>query len=74
MLPAGPGSLLLICGFSGNSEIQQGYGPQNVVFQLPGVALDNSLPDVLGYRQQEQFAGDFDVSGSQETTELPVVL
>ena len=66
MLPAGSGFLLLIFGFSGNSEIQQGCGLQNVVFQPAGVALDNGLADVLGYRQQEQFAGDIDVSGCQE--------
>jgi len=53
MLPAGPGFLLLICGLSGNSEIQQGCGLQNVVFQPAAVALDNGLADVLGYRQQE---------------------
>ena len=73
-VPAGSGFQLLICGFSRNSEIQQGCGLQNVVFQPAGVALDNGLADVLGYRQQEQFAGDFDVSGCQETNELPVVL
>ena len=46
MLPAGSGFLLLICGFSGNSEIQQGCGLQNVVFQPAAVALDNGLADV----------------------------
>ena len=47
---------------------------QNVVFQTAGVALDNGLADVLGYRQQEQLAGNFDISGCQETDELPIVL
>ena len=74
MLTAGSGFLLLICGFSGNSEIQQGCGLQNMVFQPAGVAFDNGLTDVLGYRQQEQFAGNLDVSGCQETDKLPVVL
>ena len=74
MLTAGSGFLLLICGFSGNSEIQQGCGLQNVVIQSAGVAFDNSLTDVLGYCQQEQFAGNLDVSGCQEANKLPVVL
>ena len=74
MLTAGSGFLLLICGFSENSEIQQGCGLQNVVIQPAGVAFDNGLADVLGYRQQEQFAGNLDVSGCQEADELPVVL
>ena len=73
-LPAGSGFHLLICGFSGNSEIQQGCGLQNVVFQPAGVAFDNGLADILGYRQQEQFAGDFDVSSCQEANKLPIVL
>lgn len=47
---------------------------QNVVFQPVGVALDNGLADVLGYRQQEQLAGNFDISGCQETDEVPIVL
>ena len=66
--------LLLICRFSENSEIQQGCRPQNVVFQPAGVALDNGLPNILRQGQQKQFAGDFNVSGCQETDELPVVL
>ena len=74
MVSAGSGFPFLICEFSGNSEIQQRSGLQNVVFQLTDVALDNGLADVLGYRQQEQFAGDFDISGCQEADELPVVL
>jgi hypothetical protein len=53
MLSAGSGFLLLICGFSGNSEFKQGCGLQNVVFQPAAVALDNDLANVLGYRQQE---------------------
>lgn len=47
---------------------------QNVVFQPAGVALDNGLADALGYRQQEQLAGNFDISGCQETGEVPIVL
>ena len=47
---------------------------QNVVFQPAGVALDNGLADVPGYRQQEQLAGNFDISGCQETGEVPIVL
>ncbi len=45
-----------------------------MVSQLAGVALDNGLADVLGHRQQEQLAGNFDISGCQEADELPIVL
>lgn len=47
---------------------------QNVVFQPAGVALENGLADGLGYRQQEQLAGNFDISGCQETGEHPNAL
>jgi len=63
MLPAGPGFLILICGFSGNPEIQQGYGLQNVVFRPAAAALDNRPADVPGYRQQEELTDSFDISG-----------
>jgi len=73
-VPTGSGFQFLIFGFSENSEIQQGCGLQNVVFQSAGVALDYGLADILGYRQQEQLACNFDISGCKEADKLPVVL
>ena len=74
MVSAGLGSLFSIYRFSENSEIQQGCGLQNVVFQLACVALENGLADVLGDGQQEEFTRYFDIPCCQESDELAVVL
>jgi hypothetical protein len=63
MLPAGSGFQLLIFEFSGNPEIQQGYGLHNVVFRPAAAALGNRPADVPGYRQQEELTDSFDISG-----------
>ena len=63
MLPAGSGFQLLIFEFSGNPEIQQGYGLHNVVFRPAAAALGIRPADVPGYRQQEELTDSFDISG-----------
>jgi hypothetical protein len=63
MLPAGSGFQLLIFEFSGNPEIQQGYGLHNVVFRPAAAALGNRPADVPGYRQREELTDSFDISG-----------
>ena len=74
MFSAGSGFLLLICGFSGNSEFQQGRRLQNVVFQASIVALEDGFADVLGYGQQEELTGHFDISAGQESDKPSIVL
>ena len=74
MLAAGSGSLFMICRFSENSKFQQRCWLQNVSFQTSGVAFDNGLSDILGYSQEKQFTGHFNISGSEETDKSAVVL
>ena len=45
-----------------------------MVFQLSCVALEDGFPDVLGYRQQEEFTGHLDISTGQKSDKSSVVL
>ena len=74
MVSAGLDLAFSICEFSENLEFQLGYRLQNVGFQTTGVALEDSLADVLGNSQQEEFTGYFDISGGQEADKLSIML